>query len=281
MPEVSEYQPAPVVSKEAPERTTVRDSLTLDTTAQATPIITPVSGLSPSSVNGPSAHDTSVTTASADDSYVVTRVTTHTTTTNTVAGGVTTYKQDTVTVSLKHVQQLDDEINKVVNELEREAQLPLGASTPVADRERLKEANNNFKEKEKQKFEEIVAKSTIASVSATPSIAPAKPAAASGSPISEPNKPVVSPVVQPARRQGGGVARALIKTVLSGLMFTILLIGTIIVIMEIQDPQFRQYLRHVPGEDAFRHQYYEPTRQRALDWYQGVSGRRMEMEYSE
>lgn len=282
VPEVSEYQSAlTAVSKEAPERTVARDSLALDTTAQATPIITPVSGLSPASaVNGLSAHDTSVTTgatATPDDSFVVNRLIT-TTTTSSTAGGAA-YKQDVVTVSLKHVQQLEDEITKAVKNFEQENQRPLSTSTPVADREKQKEITSIIKEK-REVIEDVIIKPAVAALPTSPPTAPAKvtttPAVVKASPVPELKTPVVAPVVQPVRREGGGLARALIKTVLSGVMFTILLIGTVIVIMEIQDPQFRQYLRHVPGEDTFRHHYYDPTRQRALEWYERASGRQEE-----
>lgn len=273
---MNEFQPAPVVSKEAPEqRVTMRDSLTLDTTAQATPIITPIAGISPASINGYSAVDTSVTASTPDDSFVgVNKISSTTTTTTSIVGD--TYKQDVVTVTLKHVEQVEQDVAKAIRDL-KETQLPLRTSTPVQEVKEFVKETVTITEKHKNGGSMApVTESMKAKIS---------PTVESAARTLESTKSATSsPVVQsaPRREVGSNVGRALIKTVLSGLMFTILLIGTIIVIMEIQDPNWRRYLRHVPGEDTFRHQYYEPTRQRAMDWYGGgpVSAQE-ELEFTE
>jgi len=263
-------KPTTQANKEGQDRTaSARDSLAVDTTAQATPIITPLSGLSPVSANGVSSPEANVTVSSVDESLTIS-------TKGTSTSGV--YKQDSVTVSLKHVEPVEQaakEVDRLAKTAQEEARRPLSTSTPKPLDTEKRESKLGLKERQTNGAPVTPTSKAISEEKVTTS----KGFAVAATPSTPPTSSVTQATPQQAARGRGGVGRALMKTILSGVMFTIILIGTIIVVMEIQDPQFRGYLRNVPGEDTFRHQYYEPSRQRALEWYERVSGRRVQ--YSE
>lgn len=71
-----------------------------------------------------------------------------------------------------------------------------------------------------------------------------------------------------------GPCRRLLRSVLTALLFTFILVTIIVAIFEVKDRHFQQYVHAVPGAEHVRHQIYEPSRGFILEQYSRVTSGR-------
>lgn len=60
----------------------------------------------------------------------------------------------------------------------------------------------------------------------------------------------------------------IMKHILTGVLFSVILFSVVIAVMESKDKQIRNYIHAVPGMETFRHIYYEPSKAYVLGVYQ-------------
>uniref|UniRef100_A0A914V5R8 FERM adjacent (FA) domain-containing protein n=1 Tax=Plectus sambesii TaxID=2011161 RepID=A0A914V5R8_9BILA len=76
---------------------------------------------------------------------------------------------------------------------------------------------------------------------------------------------------QPLQSVESGGCQRILRSLLTGLLFTFIFITIVIAIFEVKDRHFQQYVHAVPGAEHLRHQLYEPSREFILEQYNRVT----------
>lgn len=64
--------------------------------------------------------------------------------------------------------------------------------------------------------------------------------------------------------------KSALKLVVASLVLAAFALAVLVAVMEVKDPSFRNYIDQTPAVDAFRHRYYDPSR----DYVMNMFGRR-------